>query len=165
MASKKDIIKLILGALFVVSYQIIIAPRISLLGAQSDMALILTVWMALTYGSNAGIYFGLTAGVLTGLLTPMELGWAGLLLSFIGYFTGNLKTKFVMEPIFSRILVLLTAALVYNFLYIFFTRFELLILNFSNVLLVTFKSTLNCTLVGIIVFIVIRYRFILRKLI
>jgi len=165
MMSNNSMIKYILGALFVAFYQIIIAPRTSLMGTQSDMALILTVWTALAYGSTAGIYFGLTAGILIGLLTPMELGWVGLLLSFIGYITGNLKTKLVIEPMPSKILTLLAASLVYNFLYIFFTRFELIILNLSNVLSVTLKSALNNALVGIVIFLIIRYRFILRKLI
>jgi rod shape-determining protein MreD len=165
MVNKGALIKYIFGMLFIVFYQIVVAPRASILGAHTDMALILTVWVALDFGPREGILFGFTAGLLTGLLIPMELGWAALLLSIIGYIIGNIKNKLVIEPMIIKMLILLFALLAYNILYIFFTRFDLIILNIEFVLSNTIISTLNSTLIGIIIFLIIRYRYILRNLI
>ena len=165
MVNKNALIKYIFGALFVVFYQMIVAPRTSILNAQADMALILTVWVALDVGPREGVIFGFVVGLLTGFLIPMELGWVALLLSVIGYLTGNVKNRIVIESLPIRIIILLVAVLAYNMMHIFFTRFELLILNIDFVLINTIISTLNSIIIGIILFTIIRYRYILRNLI
>jgi rod shape-determining protein MreD len=163
--NKNLLIKFIIGVLFVIFYQIIIAPRTSILGAYADTALILTVWVALDLGAKNGIIFGFAAGSLIGLLTPIELGWSALLLSLIAYLTGSVKHKLVVEPMPAKILVLLVALLLYNMAYIFFTRFELFLINFEFVLTSVAYSTINSLIVGIILFIMLRYRYLLRNLI
>lgn len=163
MVNKNLITKYIVGSIFVVSYQIIIAPRTSILNTYADLAMILTVWIALAHGSNKGILFGFISGTLTGILIPLELGWSTLILSFIGYFTGIMKNKLVIDPMPSKVLVLIAAALAYNILIVFFTRFELFLIDISYVLSHILFSTINSVGVGIIIFIIFRYRYLLRN--
>jgi rod shape-determining protein MreD len=154
----------IIGALIVIFYQIIIAPRIQISGVHADIALILTVWIGLNHGPKPGLYFGFAAGFLIGMLNPVDLGWACLLLSAAGYITGIVMNKLAIEPIPVKLLVLLIAALAYNFLYLLFTKFGLVLNNFPFVIINTIFSAIYTTVVGAMVFYMVRYRYILRNL-
>jgi cell shape-determining protein MreD len=164
MENESSITDYIFAAIFVMFYQVVLAFRIGFGGAQADVAAIITIWLALTRGPHVALIFGLVIGFLVGLLTPMELGWSSLLLVFAGYFTGILRSKFAIEPMPSRILTLVIVMFVYNLLYYFFVHFELLLFNFGFALTNIVSSTINSVFVGIILFIILRYRFILRKL-
>jgi rod shape-determining protein MreD len=128
------------------------------------MAVVLTVWVALVRGSRTGMVFGFVAGLLTGVLKPMELGWICLLLSATGYLIGNIKEKLVMDPLPVRILTLLIVAFAYNVLFLFFTSFELFFRNASSAFLSTFYTALYTTIVGAMVFYFIKYRYVMRNL-
>lgn len=164
MANKLTTIQYIFSFIFLIFFQIIIAPRIYIGSAYVDMAVVLTVWVALVQGPRSGIFFGFVAGLLTGTLKPMELGWLSLLLSITGFLVGNIKEKLVMDPLPVRILTLLVVAFAYGLLFLFFTGFELFLKNPSFVFLSTFYAALYTTIIGAIVFCFIKYRYVLRKL-
>lgn len=165
MMNKNITIKLIFGAIFTLFYQIIIAPRTSFANTNADMALILTIWVALTCNPKTVVIFGFAVGLLVGALTPIELGWASLLLAIIGYLVCIIKNKIVIDPLPSKIATLICSIFVYNFFYQLFTNFDLFIINFSYMITTILFASINTAIAGIIVFIIIRYRHILRKLI
>jgi len=149
---------------FVVFYHIIIAPRLTVAGVQANMAVVLSVWIALNRGSKAGTIFGFAAGLLIGFFTPADLGWAALILALIGYGAGSLKSKLVIEPISIQLLILLAAAIIFNILFILTTRFGLFIANPSYVLIDTTYSSLYSAVIGAVIFYIIKFRYILRNL-
>ncbi|OQX92973.1 MAG: hypothetical protein B6D58_00330 [candidate division Zixibacteria bacterium 4484_95] len=164
MVNKMTTIQYIFGFIFIVFFQMIITPRICIGNAYVDMAVILTVWVALVKGSHTGMFFGLGAGLLTGVLKPIELGWISFLLSATGFLVGNIKDKLIMEPLPVRILTLLIVALIYNIVFIFFTGFEMFFRNPSFIFSSAFLTAAYTTLVGAIVFCFLRYRYVLRNL-
>jgi len=165
MMNKNLIIKLVFGAFFVLFYQIVIAPRTSFADTHADMALILTVWIAMVCDLKTGVIFGFAVGLFTGALTPIDLGWASLLLAIIAYLVGIIKIKIVIEPMPNKITVLICSILIYNFFYQLFSNFGLFIINFSYMITSILYASINSTIVGIIIFVIIRYRYILRNLI
>jgi hypothetical protein len=164
MANKLTISKYIIGAIIVLFYQVIIAPRIRIGGIEADMAVIITLWIAMSHGSRYGLYFGFAVGFRTGVFDPMDIGWSCLFLSGIGYTAGLIKNKLVIEPIPMKLLVLACATLIYNLLFTVFTKFGLLLTSFSYVLYYVLLSTLYTTVIGGLIFYAIGYRYTLRKL-
>ncbi|MCP4580232.1 MAG: rod shape-determining protein MreD [candidate division Zixibacteria bacterium] len=162
--NKIQALKFIFSALFVVFYDVIIVSRLSIAGVQADMAIVITVWIALNLGPKAGTLFGFSIGILTGVLTPSDLGWAALILSLIGYSAGSLKNKLAIEPVSVQLVILLAASFIFNLLFIFTTSFGLILSNPSYVLTYTLYSALYSTFIGVFVFYLIRYRYILRNL-
>jgi len=157
-------LKYVIAAAFVVFYHIIIAPRLSIAGVQSDMAIVFTIWIGLNQGSKAGVLFGFAAGLLIGFFTPEDLGWAALILAMLGYGAGNLRNKLVIEPIYVQLIILSVVAFIYNILFIFTTKFGLFFANFPHVLFAAICTTLYCAVVGAVIFYAIRYRYFLRNL-
>lgn len=162
--NKISAIKYVIIAIFVIFYQIVIMPRTTISNVQADMALILTVWIALNSGSKEGLYFGLVIGLLMGFFNPMDLGWQSLLLAIIGFSLGQISHKLAIEPMPMKISLLFGAAIIFNFMYVFFTSFQLILLNPSYVVTSALFSALYSTAVGIIIFSAIRYRYVLRYL-
>ena len=154
----------IIGVIIVLFYEAIIAPRIRIAGIDADLAIIMTLWIAMNHGSRSGLYFGFVVGFLTGVFNPMDIGWSCLFLSAIGYTAGLTKNKLVIEPIPMKLLVLAISALVYNLILMAFTKFGLLMTSFSYVMYYVLFSTLYTAVVGCIIFYAIRYRYALRKL-
>ena len=157
-------LKYIFAAVFIVFYHIIIAPRLTIAGVQSNMAIVLSVWIGLNQGSKAGTLFGFAVGSMMRFFTPADLGWAALILALIGYGAGGLKNKLVIESISIQLLILLAAAIIFNILFILTTRFGLFIANPSYALFETAYSALYSAFIGTIIFYIIRYRYILRNL-
>lgn len=164
MVNKLTTIQYIFSFIFIIFFQMIIAPRIYIGNAYVDIAVILTVWVALTKGPHTGMFFGLGAGLLTGLLKPVDLGWISLLLSAIGFLVGIVKDKLVMDPLPVRILTLLIVAFVYNIIFLFFTGFEMFLKNPFFIFSSTFFAALYTSIVGAIVYCFLRYRYVLRNL-
>lgn len=156
--------KYLIIALFIIFFQIIIMPRTAIGNIQADMALIVTVWIALNSGFKAGLYFGLVAGILIGVFGPMELGWYSLLLSFIGFTLGKISNKLAIEPIPMKIALLFAAAIAFNLLYSFFASFQLLLSNPLHVIIGALLAALYSAAIGIIIFNLIRFRYVLRFL-
>jgi len=164
MENKKFRIKFATGLLFVLFFHIVLAPRIGFGGSYPEIAAIMTIWMALTYNPSTGVFFGLLSGLLVGLLTPYNLGWSAMILIFIGYVTGVLKNKLVIEPLPGRIVALAVALFVYHTLFYLITYYGMAYLNFGFIVSSILISTLNSAIVGAIIFIIIWYRYIVRNL-
>ena len=57
----------LLCLLFVLLYESLLYPLISIAGSRPDMALIFTAFFALSYGSLEGLFFGFLSGFLIDL--------------------------------------------------------------------------------------------------
>jgi rod shape-determining protein MreD len=157
-------IKYILAAVFIVFYHSIIAPRLSIAGIQSEIAIVFTIWIGLNKGAKDGALFGFAAGLLIGFFTPVDLGWAALILALLGYGAGSLRNKLVIEPIYVQLIILTIATFIYNLLFIFTTKFGLFFANLPQVLFAVICMTFYSAAVGALIFYAIRYRYFLRNL-
>ncbi|MCD8082660.1 MAG: rod shape-determining protein MreD [Clostridiales bacterium] len=99
-----------------------IFPLIPFLTATPNLLLILTFSFGFIHGKNAGMYYGLLAGILLDLFYSGPFGFYTLLFVNIGYFNG-IFTKYYYEDYITLPLFLsLVNELVYN-LYIYVLRF------------------------------------------
>ena len=99
-----------------------IFPLIPFLAASPNLLLILTFSFGFIYGKEAGMYYGLFAGILLDLFYSGPFGFYTLLFINIGYFNG-ICTKYYYEDYITLPLVLsLVNELIYN-LYIYVLRF------------------------------------------
>ena len=148
----------------VVFFQIICAPRLAINGVRADMGMVLVVWVALETGRREGTLFGFFVGLALGVLSPAQLGWSALLLGVIGYIIGSIKARLVIDPIPVRLALLLCAAFIYNILFLFFTGFELYLINPSYSFATNALAAVLTTVLAAVTYYFIRYRYLLRKL-
>lgn len=102
---------------FVLLYESLLYPLISIAGARPDMALIFTAFFALSYGSLEGLFFGFLSGFLIDLLTPSLLGWGTLLRLGLGFWMGNFKDNLFLENFFSKGVIAALSVLVFEIFY------------------------------------------------
>ncbi len=150
--------------IFVLFFQIIVAPRITIAGATVDMALIISLWIALVKQPRTAMLFGFACGAFVGIVTPSDFGWAALLLAFFGLGLSALKEKFVMEAMPLRFLTLLIVTFIYTLLFMALSRFAMLGGDFGYIFSHTLITTLYTTAVGIITFLFIQHRYIIRNM-
>lgn len=97
-----------------------IFPLIPFLSASPNLLLILTFSFGFIHGREAGMYYGLFAGILLDLFYSGPFGFYTLLFANIGYFNG-ICTKYYYEDYITLPLILsLVNELVYNcYIYVF----------------------------------------------
>lgn len=118
---KRIIINIVLMVL-AFTIQNCVFPLIPFLAATPNLLLILTFSFGFIYGKQAGMYYGLLAGILLDLFYSGPFGFYTLLFVNIGYFNG-ICTKYYYEDYITLPLVLsLVNELFYN-LYIYVLRF------------------------------------------
>lgn len=164
MAGKFINIQIVSGIIVALAFNIIIMPRTVILGAAADMALVVTIWIALTSTPRAAIVFGFVMGLLTGFARPTELGWSSMLLALVGYGISALKDRLAMESMWLRIAGLFAAALVYRFLFFALARYGLLEDGAKFVMMNTLLSAVYTTILGVVVFGFIKHRRMVRDL-
>jgi hypothetical protein len=141
-----------------------VAPRITIAGATADMALIISLWIALVKQPRTAMLFGFACGAFVGIISPADFGWAALLLAFFSLGLSTLKGKFVIESMPLRFLTLLIVSFIYTLLFLSFSRFDMLSGDFGFILSHTLITTLYSTAVGIVTFLLIQYRYIFRNM-
>lgn len=99
-----------------------VIPLIPFLSASPNLLLILTFSFGFIYGTEAGMYYGLVAGILLDLFYSGPFGFFTLLFVNVGYFNG-ICTKYYYEDYINLPLVMsLVNELIYN-VYIYVFRF------------------------------------------
>jgi rod shape-determining protein MreD len=154
----------IFSALFVLFFQIIIAPRITIGGITADMALIVTIWLALVKTPRIALIYGFVIGFLVGMLSPADMGWAAMLLALTGFALANLKEKIVMEALPIRVVSLFVIAFLYQLLFLGLSRFDMISSDPTYIMLNPLFSAIYTTIIGATVYIFIEYRYILRNM-
>lgn len=116
---KRIIINLLL-LILAFTIQNCVIPLIPFLSAAPNLMLILTFSFGFIYGKEAGMYYGLFAGILLDLFYSGPFGFYTLLFINIGYFNG-ICTKYYYEDYINLPLVLsLVNELIYNgYIYVF----------------------------------------------
>jgi hypothetical protein len=128
------------------------------------MALIISLWIALVKPPRTALLFGFACGAFVGIISPSDFGWAALLLAFFGLGLATLKEKLVMESMPLRFLTLLIVSFIYNLLFLSFSRFAMLGGDFGYIFLHALFSTFYTTAVGILTYMFIQYRYIIRNM-
>jgi rod shape-determining protein MreD len=164
MVNKTINFEYVFAIIFALFFQIIVAPRISISGVSVDMALIVSLWIALVKPPRTAMLFGFACGAFVGIVSPSDFGWAALLLAFFGLGLATLKEKLVMESMPLRFLMLLIFSFAYNILFLSLSRFAMLGGDFGYIILQTIFTTLYTTGVGILTFIFIQNRYIIRNM-
>ena len=164
MASRMISAEYTFAAIFIIVFHIIIASRIAIGGITADLSLILTVWIALEKPPRTSLIFGFITGILIGVLSPSDIGWAALLLALTGYFLSNLKYKIVMEALPIRIGSLFVIAFTYQFIFLSLSRFAMLSSDPSYLLINSLFSAIYTTIIGTMIYLFIEYRHILRNI-
>jgi hypothetical protein len=164
MVSKTINFEYIFAIIFAIFFQIIVAPRISINTVSVDMALIISLWIALVKPPRTAFLFGFACGTFVGIISPPDFGWASLLLAFFGLGLSALKEKLVMESMPLRFLTLLIVSFIYNLLFLSLSRFAMLGGDFGYIILQTLFSTLYTTAIGILTYMFIQYRYIIRNM-
>lgn len=102
--------------------QCCVFPLIPILTATPNLLLILTFSFGFIYGSRAGMWYGLFAGILLDLFYSGPFGFYTLLFINIGYLNG-IFTKYYYEDYITLPLIMgLVNEIIYNF-YIYIFRF------------------------------------------
>lgn len=118
----KRIILNVLLMILAFTIQNCVFPLIPFLSASPNLLLILTFSFGFIYGKEAGMYYGLFAGILLDLFYSGPFGFYTLLFVNIGYFNG-ICTKYYYEDYITLPLILsLVNELIYN-CYIYVLRF------------------------------------------
>lgn len=99
-----------------------IFPLIPFLSASPNLLLILTFSFGFIYGKEAGMWYGLLAGILLDLFYSGPFGFYTLLFINIGYFNGICTKYYYDDYITLPLIMSLVNELVYN-LYIYVLRF------------------------------------------
>lgn len=118
----KRIILNVLMMLLAFTVQNCIFPLLPFLSASPNLLLILTFSFGFIHGKEAGMYYGLLAGILLDLFYSGPFGFYTLLYIYIGYANG-ICTKYYYEDYITLPLILsVVNELAYN-LYIYIFRF------------------------------------------
>lgn len=99
-------------SLFVVAVllQTLLISRISVLGVQADLFLILTVVVGMSYGSVGGAVFGFIAGIVADTAFMQTLGVRAFIYVLVGYLAGVVILRFVSVRPAAVFLVVLGAS-------------------------------------------------------
>lgn len=113
--------KLILVLLCAEILQTTVLGRIHILGASPNLALSLTVAMAILYGAGTGGFTGLFMGLLEDIMFSDILGIRALIYYVSGYLTGSIMAntgRYYWTGAFSTVVLTLLATLVNWFVHI-----------------------------------------------
>lgn len=77
--------------------QLVIAPKVAVLGIEPDFLVLLLVILALRTGAGGGALIGFGIGILQGLVVPETLGMDALAKCIVGWFVGKVAPKLALE--------------------------------------------------------------------
>lgn len=146
------------GLLFLaMTIQNCVFPLIPFLSASPNLLLILTFSFGFIYGQQAGMLYGLLAGILLDLFYSGPFGFYTLLFINIGYFNGIFTRYYYEDYITLPLILSLVNELAYN-AYIYIFRF--LIRNRLDILYYTKEIVIPETIFTVVTTLLI-YRFFL----
>jgi rod shape-determining protein MreD len=108
-----------IGWVLVTFCQIVIVPRLAVLGIYPDVLVAVIIMMGLKRGWRAGLWFGFVFGLSVDLLDPQKLGWMTLLLSLTGYLVGVIRETIYMENPWFEVAVVSIFTFLYQIAYRF----------------------------------------------
>lgn len=97
--------------------QVVIVPRLAVLGVFPDIMLAAVVLIGLRKGRLAGLWFGFALAISVDLLDPQKLGWMTLLVSLTGYVAGVIRETLYIENPWFEVTMVFLATFLYQIFY------------------------------------------------
>jgi cell shape-determining protein MreD len=118
--------------------QIVIVPRLAVLGIFPDVLTAVVVLIALRHERLTSVWLAFALAVSVDLLDPQKMGWMTLLISIMAYCVGIVRdTIYIDNPWFEATMILL-ATFLYQLAYRFFPEPQFFLDNFPKMLAVSF---------------------------
>jgi rod shape-determining protein MreD len=143
--------------------QVVIVPRLAVMGIFPDVLTAVVVLIALRHGRLTSVWLAFAFAISVDLLDPQKMGWMTLLTSIMAYCVGIVRdTIYIENPWFEATMVLL-ATFLYQVAYRFFPEPQFFLDNLPRMLAVSFFiAVYTVAVVGLIVWI-LRQRFNVRE--
>ena len=144
--------------------QVVVAPRLSIMGIYPDILTAFIVIIALKQGRITALWMAFALALSIDLLDPAKLGWMTLILSIIGYFMGVIRdTLYFENPWFEATMILL-ATFIFQLAYRFFPAPQFFAVNSMKMISeAAFISIYTVAVAGLIIW-VIRQGFQVREM-
>ena len=149
--------------LIVTFAQVVIVPRLAILGIYPDILTAVIVLIALRHGRLTSVWVAFAFAISVDLLDPQKMGWMTLITSFMAYSVGIVRdTIYVENPWFESTMVFL-ATFFYQLVYRFFPEPRFFLDNFPKMLAVSFSIAIYTVAVAGLCVWIMRQRFSVRE--
>jgi rod shape-determining protein MreD len=143
--------------------QIVLVPRLEVLGIYPDILTAVVVLLALRHGRLTAVWLAFALAVSVDLMDPQKLGWMTLLVSITAYCVGIVRdTIYIENPWFEATMVLL-ATFLYQLAYRFFPEPQFFLDNFPKMLAVSVSIAIYTVAVAGLGVWILRQRFNVRE--
>ncbi len=143
--------------------QVVIVPRLAVLGIFPDILTAVVVLIALRHGRTMAVWMGFALALSIDLLDPQKLGWMTLLISLTGYGVGVVRdTIYIENPWFEATMILL-ATFLYQIAYRFFPEPQFFMDNLPRMVAASFFIAIYTVAVAGLVVWIMRQRFNMRE--
>lgn len=143
--------------------QVVIVPRLAVLGIFPDVMTAIVVLIALRYGRRTAVWMGFAFAISIDLLDPQKLGWMTLLTSLLGYGVGLVRDTIYIENAWFEATMIVVATFCYQIAYRFLPEPGFFLDNFSRMLAVSFSIAMYTVAVAGLLVWILRQRFNFRE--
>jgi cell shape-determining protein MreD len=143
--------------------QIVIVPRLAVLGIFPDVLTAVVVLVALRHERYTSVWLAFAFAISVDLLDPQKMGWMTLLISIMAYCVGIVRDTIYIENPWFEATMILVATFLYQLAYRFFPEPTFFLDSFPKMLTVSFLIAIyTVAVVGLGVWI-LRQRFNARE--
>jgi rod shape-determining protein MreD len=143
--------------------QVVLVPRLTVIGIYPDILTAAVVLMALRYGRLTSVWLAFVFAISVDLMDPQKMGWMTLLISIMAYCVGIVRdTIYIENPWFEATMILM-ATFFYQLAYRFFPEPQFFLDNFPKMLAVSFSIAIYTVAVTSLVVWILRQRFSVRE--
>jgi rod shape-determining protein MreD len=143
--------------------QIVIVPRLEILGIYPDILTAVVVLLALRHGRLTAVWLAFAFALSVDLMDPQKMGWMTLLVSVMAYCVGIVRdTIYIENPWFEATMILL-ATFIYQLAYRFFPEPQFFLDNFPKMLAVSISIAIYTVAVAGLAVWILRQRFNVRE--
>jgi rod shape-determining protein MreD len=157
------ILNYFLAWLVVTFAQVVLAPRLVILGIYPDILTAVVVIIALRLERDTSVWFAFALAISVDLLDPQKMGWMTLLISVLAYCVGIIRdTIYIDNPWFEATMILLGTFL-YQLAYRFLPEPQFFLDNFPKMLAVSLSIAIYTVAVAGLGVWILRQRFNARE--
>ena len=143
--------------------QIVIVPRLGVLGIFPDVLTAVVVLIALRHERLTSVWLAFALAISVDLLDPQKMGWMTLLISIMAYCVGIVRdTIYIDNPWFEATMILL-ATFLYQLAYRFFPEPQFFLDNLPKMMAVSFFIAVYTVAVASLGVWILRQRFNFRE--
>jgi rod shape-determining protein MreD len=145
-----NLLSYFLGWFALVFLQIVLVPRLTILGVYPDILMATIIIWGLKRGWKAGLWLGFALGLSIDLLDPQKLGWMTLLFSLSGFMVGVIRDTIYIESMWFQGIMTLFITIGFQLSYRFCTLPGFFTDNFIRMLGISIFIAIYTSIVGII---------------